>query len=213
MTSGVLSENATEKLKNAKIFIAGCGGLGGFVIDGLARTGANNLTLCDGDTFDESNLNRQIFCDRSGIGRGKAAYTAEKLPERERYIDIRVTVLDARLNEDNAERLIGDADIVFDCVDNIRTKLLLESVCLDKGIPLIHGGVERWSGQAGIIFKPTLKKLYAGRANEGRKNIYFTVANIASLQLALYAAYLEGDTADKLLAVDLRTGDVVRLGS
>ena len=56
-----ISEEEQEKLKNSRIFVAGCGGLGGYILEFLIRIGVGNIIACDGDSFCESNLNRQLL--------------------------------------------------------------------------------------------------------------------------------------------------------
>lgn len=73
----MLSKEENERLGGFKVCVVGCGGLGGYIIEMLGRLGIGNITAIDGDTFDATNLNRQIFCDIKTLGKAKAL-TAKK---------------------------------------------------------------------------------------------------------------------------------------
>lgn len=66
-----ISEDDMKILKKSKVLVVGCGGLGGYIIEMLSRVGIGNITAMDGDVFDETNLNRQLFSSMSTLGRKK----------------------------------------------------------------------------------------------------------------------------------------------
>ena len=76
-----VSAEDMETLRQSRILVAGCGGLGGFIIEYLARIGVGSLTVADGDTFCLSNLNRQILSTAGNIGRNKALAAADRVRE------------------------------------------------------------------------------------------------------------------------------------
>ena len=78
-TAILLVEDALERLAVKKVIVFGLGGVGGYVVEALARVGVGNFTLVDGDTFVESNLNRQILATVDVIGRSKSAVAAERV--------------------------------------------------------------------------------------------------------------------------------------
>ena len=73
------------RLLQTRVFVLGCGGLGGHVASLLARLGVGGLRLCDSDIFEESNLNRQYFCTESTLGQPKAVATARGLRDMAGY--------------------------------------------------------------------------------------------------------------------------------
>ena len=141
-----LGEEGQERLKEARIFIAGAGGLGSPVAIYLAAAGLGNLTVADSDVVDQSNLNRQILHYDRDIGEKKIVSAQEKLEELNP--DITVRVIDARIDEKNAGRLVGRSDGIVDCLDNFPTRYILNRTALGKGIPLFHGAIRGMYGQA-----------------------------------------------------------------
>ncbi len=99
--------------------------------------------------MDQSNLNRQILHDDRDIGRKKTASAEEKL--REINPDITVNVIDATIEESNTAHLVGRADGIVDAMDNYPTRYLLNDIALAKKIPLFHGAIQGFYGQATTI--------------------------------------------------------------
>ena len=133
----VYSKEQMQRLLQARVAIAGLGGLGGRVTE---------LTLCDCDEFSESNLNRQAFCTEKSIGWRKTTALALAVSDIAQYA--RTRSLSLSLDERTIPDFLEGADIVFDCLDDIRTKALLERACAASGIPFVHGGVSHQEGFA-----------------------------------------------------------------
>ncbi len=138
-----------EKLKKAEIFIAGAGGLGCPVSLYLAVAGIGTITVVDKDVVDVSNLNRQILHYDRDIGKKKTASAEEKLSAINP--DIRVNVIDTTINKTNVLKLIGRADGIVDAMDNFPTRYLLNEAAINKKIPLFHGAIRGFYGQATTI--------------------------------------------------------------
>lgn len=145
----LFGEEGQERLKAAKVFIAGAGGLGCPVALYLAAAGVGEIRLADCDAVDRTNLNRQVLHWEKDLGRRKTDSAAEKL--RLLNPDVRVTDLPATIDEANAAALVGDADLIIDALDNFETRYLLNRVALAKGIPFIHGAIRGFDGQATTI--------------------------------------------------------------
>lgn len=138
-----------EKLKDAKIFIAGAGGLGSPISIYLAAAGIGRIVLVDNDVVELSNLNRQILYWEKDVGKSKALSAKEKL--REMNSDISIEAIPETLDEDNASSLVEDADLIIDAMDNFDTRYLLNKIALVKNIPFIHGAIYGFHGQATTI--------------------------------------------------------------
>jgi adenylyltransferase/sulfurtransferase len=138
-----------ERLKKAHIFIAGAGGLGSPVSLYLAVAGVGTITIVDMDTVDQTNLNRQILHFDRDIGRKKTASAQDKLEEINP--DITVNAIDVRIDTANAANLVGNADGIVDAMDNYPIRYLLNDVAIKKEIPLFHGGIRGFYGQATTI--------------------------------------------------------------
>ncbi len=139
-------EEGQARLKDAHIVIAGAGGLGSPVAIYLAVAGVGRLTLIDCDTVDRSNLNRQVLHGEADVGRPKVESGAETLHALNPAI--RVEGIRATIAEEKAAALIGDADGVVDATDNYPTRFVLNRVAHERGIPLFHGAIRGFYGQA-----------------------------------------------------------------
>ena len=142
-------EEGQEKLKNAKIFVAGAGGLGSPISIYLAVAGVGTLFVADKDIVELTNLNRQILHHDRDIGKKKTESAKEKLLALNP--DIRVEVLDVTIDESNVSELVGDSDGIVDAMDNFPTRYLLNDVAIEKNIPLFHGAIRGFYGQATTI--------------------------------------------------------------
>jgi adenylyltransferase/sulfurtransferase len=145
----LFGEEGQERLKEARILVAGAGGLGSPAAIYLAVAGVGTLTLVDSDVVDRTNLNRQILHSDRDIGEKKIASAREKL--REVNPDVTVRAIDARIDGNNAGRLVGRADGIVDGLDNYPARYILNRVALEKGIPLFHGAIRGMYGQATTI--------------------------------------------------------------
>ncbi len=120
----LIGEDNLNKLKKANVLIVGLGGVGGYALEALVRSGIYNLTIVDGDIVELSNLNRQIISKRNVIGRPKAlvaqARTLEINP------DVNLRVINEFISEDNFSLLkIDEYDYVIDACDDLNLKMLL----------------------------------------------------------------------------------------
>lgn len=120
----LIGEDNVNKLKKANVLIVGLGGVGGYALETLVRSGIYNLTIVDGDIVELSNLNRQIISKRDVIGRPKAlvaqARTLEINP------DVNLKVINQFIREDNFSLLnIDSFDYVIDACDDLNLKMLL----------------------------------------------------------------------------------------
>ncbi len=204
-----LSPEEQELLAQKRVLVVGCGGLGGYVIEYLARMGVGEITVADGDTFEVSNLNRQILSSPSVIGCGKAQAAAERI----RWIDpsLKVRAVDAFFDASNAEELVRGQDLVIDALDNVPSRLLLEDTCAALGVTIVHGAIQGWSMQAAIV-RPGSGVLHAVYGTEGasqsKTSLPFTPAFCAAAEAAEAVKLLCGIPSaleGKLLLADLRS--------
>jgi adenylyltransferase/sulfurtransferase len=157
----LFGDEGQERLKKAHIFIAGAGGLGSPVSLYLAVAGVGTITIVDMDVVDQSNLNRQILHSDRDIGRKKTVSAEEKLTTINP--DITVHAIDVRIDESNATALVGKADGIVDAMDNYPIRYLLNDVAVKKNIPLFHGAIRGFYGQATTIIPgktPCLKCIF-----------------------------------------------------
>ena len=138
---GTITEEENEKLQACSVCVAGCGGLGGYIIEGFARIGIGYITAVDGDVFQPGNLNRQLFSTERNLGYHKALAAQERI--RAVNSETELHPLCCYLTEENVEDIITDRyDAVIDALDNIPARRLLARICAKRGIPLdrLQGG-------------------------------------------------------------------------
>lgn len=189
-------------LKDKTALVVGAGGLGGFVIEHLARSGMGTIIVMDGDSFEPSNLNRQLLCTLNNLGRNKAVAAVKRIKEISEVSAIGIPEFFCGKNAFYLER----ADVVIDCVDNIETRLNLEEMCAAYKKTLIHGAVCADEGQVAVI-KPgeyKLRNLYHGQAVQKPETISHCVAAVSSLQVSEAIKFLlGGKTAEGLILINL----------
>ena len=145
-----LSLEECAALADKHVTVVGCGGLGGLVIESLARVGVGHLRVIDGDVFEESNLNRQVLCTEAALGREKAVVAAERVNAINSEVDVESVV--AFVGEDNAANLLAGSDCVVDCLDNMEGRFWTAHACQELGIPLAYGAIGGWFGQACTVY-------------------------------------------------------------
>jgi molybdopterin-synthase adenylyltransferase len=141
-----------QALKNSTVFVAGAGGLGSPVSIYLAVAGIGRLLICDFDRVELSNLNRQILHSPSRIGVKKAASAQATIEQLNP--DVEVVPIETRIEADNVDALVGDAQLIVDCMDNFETRYLLNDAAIRKRIPLVHGSVWGLEGRLSFIHVP-----------------------------------------------------------
>jgi len=141
-----------KRLKDSTIFIAGAGGLGSPVSIYLVVAGVGNIRICDFDSPDWSNLNRQILHNHSRIGINKAVSAKQTLEELNP--DISVLAFTEKITADNVDLLVGDSDLIVDCMDNFPTRYILNDCAIRKGIPLVFGSIWGMEGRLSFIKSP-----------------------------------------------------------
>jgi adenylyltransferase/sulfurtransferase len=145
-------EETQRKLKGSTVFIAGAGGLGSPVSIYLAVAGVGNMRICDFDSPDWTNLNRQILHNHSRLETNKAVSARQTLEELNP--DVNVAAFTDRIVDGNVDELVGEADIIVDCMDNFPTRYLLNECAIRKGIPLVYGSIYGMEGRMSFISPP-----------------------------------------------------------
>jgi len=194
-----------EKLKNSRVLVVGAGGLGGISATYLASAGVGHLRVCDSDTVELSNLNRQIVFTTEDIGRPKAYLLAKRLSAQNPEIEVE-TVSD-RLTGANARELTAGFDLVVDGLDNHSDRLKLNRASVDFQIPYIYGAINEWLGQLSFFNPPKtacLACLMPGELPNQKPTPVFGALPgvIGSLQATLALRYLmtgENPLANTLL--------------
>lgn len=140
-----------QKLSESTVFIAGAGGLGSPAAFYLAAAGVGRIIICDNDTIDISNLNRQILHSTGRLGIKKCESAASVLSDLNPEIIIEPKNV---FIEGDPSELIDGADIIIDCLDNIEARYVLNSYSIKTGTPIVHGGINGYAGQISFIAPP-----------------------------------------------------------
>ncbi len=202
----LFGEDGQRRIGEAHVAVAGCGGLGSNVITQLSLAGVGNITIIDGDVIEESNLNRQfVHCGNSG----------PKVRSMEDWIrrinpNVKVRAMDSLLCDDNIDEFLSSADIAVDCLDNNDSRLLLNKGCVERRIPLVHGGINRMYGQITFIepgLTPCLSCIL-GKGDGERISVGSAVATIGSIEANEVLKYITGigeNLKGQLLSINLLT--------
>ncbi len=138
-----------QRLRGSRVLLVGLGGLGSPVAMYLAAAGVGHLVLADDDQVDLTNLQRQIVHRSADIGRPKVASAADTL--RALNPEVRITTIETRLDGDNLDEQVIDADVVVDGSDNFATRFALNDACVRAAKPLVSGAAIRMEGQVAVF--------------------------------------------------------------
>lgn len=188
-----LTEEECRLLSQKRVLIVGCGGLGGNLISILSRIGIGHLRIVDGDVFEATNLNRQLFSEIPVLGQNKARAAADRVARINP--EITIEAIETFLTEENAADLLAGCDIVMDALDNIPGRRMLAAACEKAGIPLVYGAISGWVAQAALSLPgdKLVHTLYPEDVVAKDKSVLaFTPALCASLQASLCVKHLVG---------------------
>ena len=138
-----------QRLRNARVLIVGLGGLGSPAAMYLAAAGVGTLELVDHDQVDLSNLQRQILHNGERIGQAKTSSAAETL--RSLNPEVKLILVDRRLDGKALTDAVAAADLVLDCSDNFDTRFAINLACQGSQTPLVSGAAIRWDGQIAVF--------------------------------------------------------------
>lgn len=135
-TQMLLGEESVEKLQNSRVAVFGLGGVGGYSLEALVRTGIGSIDLIDGDTVDITNLNRQITATQSTVGQIKTTAARERAEGINP--DIKITEHNLFFCAENADKIdFSVYDYVIDAIDTVSSKIELILRCKAAGTPII----------------------------------------------------------------------------
>ncbi len=146
-----VGETGQLKLLDSKVLLLGAGGLGSPAALYLAAAGVGTIGIIDMDVVDASNLQRQILHNTDRIGERKVDSAKKTLTLINP--DVNVVTYDVRLGADNILDIIDGYDVIVDGTDNFPTRYLVNDASLLKRIPVVHGSIFRFEGQA-TVFNP-----------------------------------------------------------
>jgi adenylyltransferase/sulfurtransferase len=168
-----VGETGQEKLQAARVLLIGAGGLGSSCSTYLAAAGVGNIGICDNDTVELSNLNRQILHNPKRIGTLKVNSAQQTLMTVNPEINI-ATYPERLNNADRLGRVIEAYDVIIDCSDNLPTRYIINTACIEANKPWIYGAVNGFDGQIMTIIPsrgPCYRCLYPSAAHSREKRV------------------------------------------
>ena len=205
-------------LADKTVFVAGCGGLGGYVVEYLGRLGVGRLVVADPDLFEVSNLNRQLLSSHMNLGKPKVLAAKQRVQAINPLV--RVDIHQVKITNANALSLISDTDVVVDALDNIPSRLVLQEACKEAGMPLVHGAIAGWCGQVCVVMpgQDLLDKIYPdAQVRQGDEaqsgSLSFSAGLVAALQAAEVVKLLlgRGAVCPTLVLIDLLRNEIIDL--
>lgn len=193
------------QLLQSTVAVVGLGGLGGTVVEILARAGIGCLYLADGDHFEDHNLNRQLNSTSGLIGKSKSMAAKNRVAEINPSLLIKAH--SEFINEENASRLIGPSHAVVDCLDNIKTRFMLAKAAKNLNTPLVSAAVGGLCGHVTTIFPEdtTLDIIYGSMDTSASKGAEASLGCLP--QIVIMIAALESSEVLKIL---LNRGQLLR---
>jgi molybdopterin/thiamine biosynthesis adenylyltransferase len=196
------------KLKRSRVLVVGVGGLGSAATLYLASAGVGLLKIVDDGYVELSNLNRQILYNTGDLGRRKVDVAAERLKELNPEVEVKV--VREKLTEENVKEMLSEADLAVDCLDNFRTRFILNDACVELGKPLIHGAIYGAEGRLMTIIPgkgPCLRCLIPREPTEHDKipvlgPLPGIVGALEALEAIKVLTGLSEPTVGKLIVID-----------
>ncbi|MBR4378514.1 MAG: ThiF family adenylyltransferase [Bacilli bacterium] len=207
------SEEKLAILKSKNVLIIGAGGVCQTVATYLVTNGVENLTICDFDNAEISNLNRQILLTEKHIGEAKADIVKKQLQKRNG--EAKIKSLYTKIDKNNIDHVILGFDVVVDAVDNWPTKLVISEACKKAKILSLHIGVDGESGQFCLFKNKSLSDIVdQGVLDEPRDGVLGPmVGAVSSLATLHLIRYLVGDHnfIDTLYFYKAKTNEIVKV--
>ena len=147
---GTIGIEGQLKLLCSTVAVCGVGGLGGTIIELLARQGIGHLVIIDNDKFAENNLNRQIMATEGDLKKSKVKVAATRIKKINSAVT--VTAVNKKIDSKNVKNLIKDVGVVIDGLDNLMTRQTVADACNKLKIPFVHGAIAGFNGQLMTIF-------------------------------------------------------------
>jgi tRNA A37 threonylcarbamoyladenosine dehydratase len=150
----LIGQDSVKKLQQSTVMVVGCGAVGSFAIEALARSGVGHLILIDFDNVEESNINRQLFALDSSVGKPKVDVASKRIAD----INPNIKVDAINMFFDENTKLNIKPDFVIDAIDIVPSKIALYKWCFDNEIPFVSS--------MGAARKTDLSKIKIGKISK-----------------------------------------------
>lgn len=214
-----IGREGQQRLRSARVLVAGCGGLGSALAETMVRAGVGSVAVVDRDRVEPSNLQRQSLFDEEDAASSRLKAIAAEARLRRINSEIEVRGIAAEIDVALARELVGEVDLVLDGSDNFATRYLLNDVCLSAGVPWIYGACAAAHGAVLTVRPsrtPCLRCVFGERpdpsSGEGSatvgvvRPIVEVVAGVQGAEALKLLAGREDALLDGLVAIDLWAG-------
>jgi molybdopterin/thiamine biosynthesis adenylyltransferase len=167
---GTVGLDGQAKLLLSTVAVCGAGGLGGTVIELLARQGVGHLTIIDNGRFVENNLNRQIMSGEDDLRKAKVRVAARRVKRINSAVVVKAC--NAYIDDSSIDGLLKGADIAVDALDSLATRLVVEAACRRLNLPFVHGAIAGFSGQVMTVLP----------GDRGLESLYGTARDAAGIE-------------------------------
>jgi molybdopterin/thiamine biosynthesis adenylyltransferase len=195
-----ISRSEQLALMDSAVLLVGAGGLGGYVLELLARFGVGHIVVADGDVFEESNLNRQLLSSVADLGRNKARVAAERAARIAPLVDVRA--LEMFLDRSNLPQALQGVGVVVDALGGIEPRIALHDVALGLGIPVVAAAVAGWTVVVGSE-TAALRGISRMWSDPGASDAEHTLGSLAPA-VSLAAALMAAETSRYLFKGELQ---------
>ncbi|VFQ42506.1 HesA/MoeB/ThiF family protein [Desulfoluna butyratoxydans] len=190
--AGSFSCDEQRRLMGKVVAVAGCGGLGGYIAQFLARMGVGRLLLFDPDVFEASNLNRQVFATRETLGSGKAEAARAALAAVNPSVSVTAHRLD--VTGDEAHPHLTCADLMADGLDTLGDRARLSELARDLGIPMVHATISGFEARVMVFWPegPSFGELFGAEAESTAEAVLGTPAVTPAVAAGLQCTQIIG---------------------
>jgi molybdopterin/thiamine biosynthesis adenylyltransferase len=204
-------EEGQVKLKNSTVFISRCGGLGSVVAYELAAAGIGKMILAHGGDVKHSDLNRQLLMTHDWLGKPRIESVERRLKELNPRLEIEA--VNANVNEENAQALMKEADLIIDCAPLFEERYLMNREAIANNIPLVECAMFEMQAQITTIIPgltPCLKCIYPEKPAAWKRRfpvfgaVSGTVGCMAAMEAIKVLSGLGDSLQNRLLSFDLR---------
>jgi molybdopterin/thiamine biosynthesis adenylyltransferase len=203
-----------QRLEKLNVMIAGTGGLGTNQSLQLQRIGVNKLYLYDYDQVEITNLNRQLCYGKKDIGRPKVEAAAEFLNQFD--LETEIVAVNEKISLET--KIPEDIDIIFDGMDNFKSRFILDQLAEENNLPFIHAGIEEFFAQIMLVLpesKLRLKDVFAGSVKKEIPAFFSPAVSVtASIQVLEALKYLldfNNYLENQLLHIDLLSNQMEKI--
>ena len=183
-----VSPHGQALLLDATVLLVGAGGLGGYVLELLARLGVGRIIVADGDVFEESNLNRQLLSSVADIGRNKARVGMERAARIAPLVEVRA--LEMFLDRASLPQALEGVQVVVDALGGIGPRMDLHDAALERGVPVVAAAVAGWTAVVGSE-SPGLRgisRMWTNAGDADAEHVLGSLSPVVSMAAALMAA-------------------------